>query len=77
MSTRDGKKKRRPNWTDNEVNVLLDIWKEYKKQLEGSTKSKRHNSLYQEMSTEMAGYYCYRTAEEIRTKIDNMAKRFK
>ena len=74
MSTREGKKKRSPNWTDNEVNVLLDIWKEYKKQLESS---KRNHLLYQEMSTEMAGYYCYRTAEEIRTKIDNMSKRFK
>lgn len=74
MTTRDKKKKRSPNWSDNEVNILIETWRQFKKKLEDSKKSR---STYEEMSTEMAGFYCYRTAEEIKTKVDNMTKRFR
>lgn len=74
MTTREGKKKRSPNWSDSEVNSLVEIWKGFKKKL---SDTKKNHAVYEEMSSELAGFYCYRTAEEIRTKIDNMAKRYK
>lgn len=68
------KNKRKPNWNDDEVKVLLRVWKDYYRKL---TTIKRNQFLYEDMSKEMESYGVFRDAPDVRCKIKNLTKMFK
>lgn len=65
---------KRVHWFENDVQFLLKLWKRHISELR---LNKRNKHVYDVMATKMNSNDMNFTAEEIRTKIKNLTKRFR
>lgn len=65
---------KRVHWFENDVRFLLKLWKHHISELR---LNKRNKHVYDVMATKMQNQDMNFTAEEIRTKIKNLTKRFR
>lgn len=65
---------KRVHWFENDVQFLLKLWKRHISELR---LNKRNKHVYDVMASKMHSNDMNFTAEEIRTKIKNLTKRFR
>lgn len=65
---------KRVHWRDNDVRLLLKIWARHISELR---LNKRNKHVYAEMEAQMQNKNLFFSAEEIRTKIKNLTKRYR